>query len=316
MILITGGLGYLGGRIANHLIKANKTILLGTKNSEYNLPNELINSEVIQLNLLKTSDIEFACEGITSIIHLAALNFQESQKNPTKASEVNNEGTYRLLQSAVQSGVKQFVYFSTAHVYGSPQKGDIDESTTPKPLKPYSMTHLEAEEHVLRFHSENSINGIVLRLSNAIGKPMDKDVNCWMLAVNAFCKQAIVNREIILNGDPNQQRDFIPISHIENLIDNLLDNSKVNYYGTIMNVGSERSLSILDLAKIICERCDLLFGFKPELIINEKYHQKRNKELNYNCKNYKNLNIPSDRTLEDEIDELLRFCKESFSSLS
>ena len=59
MILITGGLGYLGGRIANHLIKANKTILLGTKNSEYNLPNELINSEVIQLNLLKTSDIEF-----------------------------------------------------------------------------------------------------------------------------------------------------------------------------------------------------------------------------------------------------------------
>ena len=313
MILITGGLGYLGGRIANYLVQTkNIPIVLGTKNQDYKLPYELRNCEVIQLDLLKTSDIELACEGITSIIHLAAINFQESQKNPRKASAVNNEGTYKLLQSAVKSGVKQFVYFSTAHVYGSPLEGDIDESSTPKPVNPYSMTHLEAEEHVLRFHSENSINGIVLRLSNAIGKPMDKDVNCWMLVANAYCKQAIVNREIILNGDPNQQRDFISISHIETLVNNLLDNSQLSYYGAIMNVGSERSLSILDLAKIICERCNLLFGFKPEITINEKEHQKRNKELNYNCRSYKNLNLASDRTLEDEIDELLKFCGEIF----
>ena len=171
---------------------------------------------------------------------------------------------------------------------------------------------MKAEEHVLKFHSENNINGIVFRLSNAIGKPIDKKVNCWMLASNSFCKQAILNREIILSGG-HQQRDFIPISHIENLTDKILDNSSIDYYGKAMNVGSGRSLSIIDLAKKISKRCKVLFGFEPKLIENQQDHKKRNNELNYNCRNFKNLNIFSEKTLEDEIDELLKFCKKSFN---
>jgi len=317
MILITGGLGYLGGRIANHLLQTQDIpILLGTKDQDYNLPYELQNCKVIQLDVLKESDIKLACNGVTTIIHLAALNFQESQKDPKKASLVNSKGTYELLRSAVQSGVRKFIYFSTAHVYGSPLLGNIDESTKPLPTNPYSLSHLKAEEHVLKFHSENNINGIVFRLSNAIGKPMDKKVNCWMLASNSFCKQAILNREIILSGDQYQERDFIPISHIENLTDKILDNSSIDYYGKVMNVGSGRSLSIIDLAKKISKRCKALFGFEPNLIENQQDQQKKNIELNYNCRNFKNLNIFSEKTLEDEIDELLKFCKKSFNSLS
>ena len=314
MILITGGLGYLGGRIANHLLRTQDIpILLGTKDQDYNLPYELQNCKVIQLDVLKESDIKLACNGVTTIIHLAALNFQESQKDPKKALLVNSKGTYELLGSAVQSGVKKFIYFSTAHVYGSPLLGNIDESTKPFPANPYSLSHLEAEEHVLKFHTENNINGIVLRLSNAIGKPMDKKVNCWMLASNSFCKQAILNREITLSGNQHQQRDFIPISYIENLIDKILDNSSKDYYGKVMNVGSGRSISIIDLAKIISKRCKVLFGFEPKLTKNQQDQQKRNNELNYNCKNFKNLNIISEKSLEDEIDELLKFCKKSFN---
>ena len=54
MILITGGLGYLGGRIANHLLQTQDIpILLGTKDQDYNLPYELQNCKVIQLDVLK-----------------------------------------------------------------------------------------------------------------------------------------------------------------------------------------------------------------------------------------------------------------------
>jgi UDP-glucose 4-epimerase len=137
-----------------------------------------------------------------------------------------------------------------------------------------------------------------------------------MLASNSFCKQAILNREIILSGDQYQERDFIPISHIENLTHKILDNSSIDYYGKVMNVGSERSLSIIDLAKKISKRCKVLFGFEPNLIESQQDQQKKNIELNYNCRKFKSLNIFSQKTLEDEIDELLKFCKKNFNSLS
>mgnify|MGYP001158160858 FL=1 len=313
MILITGGLGYLGGRIANHLIQKQDTpIVLGVKDKNFKLPDELRNCKVIQLNVLSASDLKAACNGVTSIVHLAALNFQESQKDPQKASLINTEGTYELLRSAVKTGVKKFIYFSTAHVYRSPLEGNIDETTKTLPGNPYASSHLEAEKHVLKFHSDNNINGIVFRLSNAIGRPMDKNVNCWMLAANNFCKQAILNQEIVLKGDPYQQRDFIPISHIERLTEEILDSSKIGYYGKVMNVGSEKSLSLLDLAKKISNRCKVLFGYEPKLIQNQESDKKTNDGLNYNCKDFKGLNIFSEKTLEDEIDELLKFCKNFF----
>ena len=164
------------------------------------------------------------------------------------------------MRSADKTGVKKFIYFSTAHVYRSPLEGNIDETTKPLPGNPYASSHMEAEKHVLKFHSENIINGIVFSFSNAIGRPMDKNVNCWMLAANNFCKQAILNQEIVLKGDPYQQRDFIPISHIERLTEEILDSSKIGYYGKVMNVGSEKSLSLLDLAKKISNRCKVILG--------------------------------------------------------
>ena len=79
-----------------------------------------------------------------------------------------------------------------------------------------------------------------------------------------------------------------------------------------MNVGIEKSLSLLDLAKKISNRCKVLFGYEPKLIQNQESDKKTNDGLNYNCKDFKGLNISSEKTLEDEIDELLKFCKNFF----
>ena len=73
-----------------------------------------------------------------------------------------------------------------------------------------------------------------------------------------------------------------------------------------------KSLSLLDLAKKISSRCKVLFGYEPKLIQNQESDKKTNDGLNYNCKDFKGLNIFSEKTLEDEIDELLKFCKKIF----
>ncbi len=72
------------------------------------------------MNILEESSIANCLKGkdINVIIHLAALNEIDSMKDPKLALEVNTKGTYKLLDLAYKTGIKNFIYFSTFHVYG------------------------------------------------------------------------------------------------------------------------------------------------------------------------------------------------------
>nr|MBC8227833.1 SDR family oxidoreductase [Gammaproteobacteria bacterium] len=206
-----------------------------------------------------------------------------------------------------------FIYFSTAHVYGSNIKGTINEDTPTNPNNAYSQTHLEAEKHVLYFHKNKSLNSIILRLSNSIGRPISIDANCWMLAVNHFCREAVLRKEIIINGNPYDQKNFIPISNVERLVTELLSNNLDDYFGQTINIGHSKSLTIIDMAQMISERCKFLLGYTPKIIIKNKNIDQKINEFNYDCRKYISMNIKSNTSLINEIDGILLFCeKQSF----
>lgn len=316
MILITGGFGYLGGRIAKRLVNSRiEKIVLGTREIRPKIPKELKGCRVVQMELDDHNQLLSACTNIETVIHLAAMNAPDCTANPEKAFLVNSIGTSNLLKAASNSGVKNFIYFSTAHIYGSPLKGLINESTIPNPTHPYAVTHKKAEEHVLEFDSKSLINGIVLRLSNGIGAPLDINVNCWMLAANAFCRQVVTERKMNITGS-NTERDFIPITSVEDLIEFLIDNPHSTIDQKIINVGSGVSMSIYELSNLIAERCSLLFDFSPEILINDEHVEKSALEFEYACDIYAKLNISNTKTLAEEIDQLLLFCDKEYNSLS
>ena len=130
-ILITGGSGYLAGRLAHYLKKTcNYQIILGSrKHTNYNM----LNSEFQIMQTIWNSEekLKFICEGIDTIIHLAGINASDSLADPDLALEFNGVVTGKLIRAAVKSGVKKFIYFSTAHVYKSPLNGIITEETLP-----------------------------------------------------------------------------------------------------------------------------------------------------------------------------------------
>ena len=117
-VLITGGLGYLGGRIAAHLLAyaPRFSLRLMTRRSRQHVPSWAANLDVVCADLLEEASLGRAVDGVDTVIHLAAVNEIECQKDPDLALEVNGRGTYRLLQACQANGVKRFVYLSTFHV--------------------------------------------------------------------------------------------------------------------------------------------------------------------------------------------------------
>ena len=163
-ILITGALGYLGGRIALRLnSEKNFSVRLSARHRPNNYPKWCKGLRIVEFDFEQSKCPENLCKDVDVVIHLAALNALDSLNEPERAKKINVDGTKRLISAAIREGVKRFVYISTAHVYGTPLIGCISEKKKPTPSTPYAETHFLAEQIVL---NEERIDGVILRLSN------------------------------------------------------------------------------------------------------------------------------------------------------
>ena len=256
-ILITGGLGYIGGRVANYLKEKepNTRIFLTTRDKNRALPSWTKKFTVLQMNLLDENSIIQCLENrdIDVIIHLAALNEIDSMKDPEAALEVNTRGTYKLLNIANKNKISRFIYFSTFHVYGKTSDSIITEETPTRPFHPYAITHRAAEDFVTYFKHYHNMNTLIFRLSNGYGYPMDININRWTLVFNDLCKQAVTSRRIVLKSSGKQHRDFISLHDVATAVHHFLFTVPDRWGDGLYNLGGNCSLSILDVAKKISD---------------------------------------------------------------
>ena len=137
-ILITGGLGFVGGRLSRRLSDEHE-VLVSSRNHTA--------SEILRLHrnikFVNHQDLLSAADfpaSVDMVIHLAALNEMDSLKFPSEAIRVNVDETRAILEKSIAAHAGQFIYFSTAHIYGSPLSGNITEETIPVPIHPYAIT--------------------------------------------------------------------------------------------------------------------------------------------------------------------------------
>lgn len=312
-VLITGGLGYIGGRISKFLAKQGDFFLsLGTRQAGCARPDWLRRGDIIQHDLMSADSLTFACKGVKYIIHLAALNEIDSAANPEQALLINGYGTLKLLRAAENAGVERFIYFSTAHVYSAPLQGVITEKIVPKPVHPYAISHKTAEDFVLAAHAQKVVIGIVLRLSNSFGAPMNPSVNRWTLLVNDLCRQAVTTRKLVLKSSGSQKRDFIPISDVERAVYHFLNLSVDKCGDGLFNLGGELTLRIIDMARLIAERCHETLGFKPEIVSQKNSEPEISHSLDYRIDKIKCTGFELKGNTNAEIDSTLLFCRDMF----
>ena len=311
MVLISGGLGYLGGRIAKYLLDSGFQVRIGSSQSHPDVPSDLLSCEIVICDLSDKRSLENACKNVSSIIHLASLNAQECDHDPEAALLINGLGTLNLLNAAKKMGITKFVYFSTAHVYGSPLQGIIDENSTPRPIHDYAITHRLAEDYVLQANSNKDITGSILRLTNSVGSPLNSKANCWMLVVNDLCKQTVLNQSMELHSDELVQRDFIPISTVCSTVVDVLTSDVLD--GEIANISSSVVLTLRELTNLIADRSEVVLGFRPNINFKRLPKGKPLESLFILNSKLKSSGCIIDTDLSYEIDQLLLNCNQWFA---
>ena len=208
-ILITGGSGFIAGRLAFYLNKKGYDVTIGSRNdlNQFNLNSKV---KVVKTNWNDKHSIAECCKNKDIIIHAAGMNSQLCEKYPNESINFKKSSTSLLINS-LDPEFDKFIYISSAHVYANPLSGIISEDTKTKNIHPYAKSHLAAEKIVNEANNQKKINGLILRLSNCFGYPINVENDCWMLLVNDLCKQAITKKKLILNSGGEQQRDFISL---------------------------------------------------------------------------------------------------------
>ena len=306
-VLVAGGFGFVGARVAQALKAAGHEIVLGSRTARP-APAWLDTAEVRVIDWQSLESLRLACARVDVVVHASGMNATDCAANPPRAFQVNGVGTALLVEAAIAAGAKRFFYFSTAHVYASPLQGEINEEDCPRNLHPYATSHLAGEYALMYALAGGLIMGSSLRLSNGFGAPMTAESDCWMLVANDLCRQAVRERRLVLKSSGEQLRDFIPLSTVCEDIVKLVATPAQELPPTL-NIGSGESISVLALARLIQHRCQATLGFTPTLETGA--YEEAALPLYYRSIHALRLSLAATDLLA-EIDALLAFCKTHF----
>lgn len=314
-VLITGGMGYVGARVAQELSgRGDLDIVLGSRNTQHS-PRWLPHATVVGMDWCVQQSLSDACFGVDVILHLAAMNEIECARDPVAALEANGVYSVRLLEAAKLQKVPRFIYLSTAHVYGAPLAGRIDETVLPRPRHPYATSHRAAEDAVLAAHDDGKITGLVLRLSNGFGAPAHPDVNRWTLLVNDLCRQAASERSLTLRTAGLQRRDFVTLHDVGRAFSHVIDMTKEQVGDGVFNIGGAWAPRVLDIVELIQERCEVVLGFTPNIIRPEANEGEVAFDLDFRIDKLLASGFELTGNAVAEIDATLLLCREAFGGV-
>ena len=307
-ILITGGHGFIGGRLGKYLSEQGFEVTLSSRKN-LNPPEWLHTAKTVMTVWESESALQKICSDVDIVIHTAGMNAKDCLENPKLALKFNGLATARLVNAAINSRIKLFIYLSTAHVYSSRLSGLIDENTPTINNHPYAISHLAGEKAVINLSNTDSMRSIVFRVSNAFGHPTHPEADCWSLLVNNLCKQVVVSKELQLNSSGKDMRNFIAMTDLCRVINFFISHSTDADLPKIINLGSDKSNSVYEMAQLVQSECSKVLGFTPEIknhdqLVNQKYQKLEFKSLHRSLFGKFQVNNQN-----EEIDKLLDKCK-------
>jgi UDP-glucose 4-epimerase len=227
-ILITGGAGYIGSHVLRQLHERGNEPLIVLDNLSTGFRSAVSESQLI---VGDTGDRELVerllrDEGVTTVMHFAAHTVvPESVSNPLKYYGNNTCSTRNLLQCCQAAGVKEFVFSSTAAVYGIPAGGIAAEDTPTQPINPYGTSKLMSEWMLRDLAAASDLKYVVLRYFNVAGSDpagrIGQSTLNGTLLTKVACETAVGKRPHVAifgtdypTADGTGVRDYI---HVEDL---------------------------------------------------------------------------------------------------
>jgi UDP-glucose 4-epimerase len=309
-VLVTGGGGYVGSRLCLHLADQGYAVtpLCHSKVPE----DENWVSKMDNVIVGDVRDEKFLCELAKNkydvLIHLVSLDHHQSNGMPSDVSSVNITPVWSLLDIFSKQGLKKFLYFSTAQVYGTLEKEMVTELHKTNTQNAYGLTHHIGEVICEHYNRISSVDCRVIRLSNSYGAPIFRENNCWWLVVNDLCRMAYAQKEIVLQSDGTPLRDFIHGWDVCRGVQYIIEATETH---TTYNLSSGITLSIKEIA----QKIKLVFTqrYSIELSITAAERKNDTKTIRYELDNsmIRSIGFEPKMSLEDGINDLFDYLEQN-----
>ena len=266
-VLVTGGAGFIGSNLVEALIaRGDEVVVLdnfstGHRHNLAALEGEI---ELVEGDLRSYERVHAAVRRCETVFHYAALpSVPRSIQDPLTSSDVNVGGTLNIVLAARDEGVRRVIFASSSSIYGDAPGMPRKESMTPKPLAPYAVSKLAAEQYCRVATEVYGFETLSLRLFNVFGKRQDPGSQ-YSAVVPRFIGAFRSGLPPTIFGSGEQARDF---THVVNVVEaNMLAAGLAQADGQILNIACGEKHSINELASMLRPLCgtDLEPRYEPE----------------------------------------------------
>ncbi|MCX6776238.1 MAG: NAD-dependent epimerase/dehydratase family protein [Candidatus Micrarchaeota archaeon] len=244
-ILVTGGDGFIGSRLASRLRELGADVTIASKNRR-NWSN------FVSIDVTKPESLNF--DSYEVVFHLAAIaDPKVCEENPEMALLVNSYGSLNVMDACRRSGVGRMLLSSSAHVYGIPEYTPVDENHPLKPLSTYGRSKVAAEHICMAY------GATIVRFFNIYG-PGQRGNYLIPTILSNLGEKSIKLRNL------NSERDFI---YVDDAVEAML--LAADFPEECFNIGSGETHTPKEIAellsKISCKHPELISMNKPDNVL-------------------------------------------------
>jgi UDP-glucose 4-epimerase len=272
-ILITGGAGYIGSHMAHALTDAGAPIVVLdnlTTGFDWAVPKSapLVVGDSGDQTLVSSL---IARHGVEAIIHFAgSLIVSDSVADPLEYYRNNTENSRALIECAIKGGVRNFIFSSSAAVYGNPTKDLVGEADPMAPMSPYGSSKLMTEVMLRDTSAARGLNYVILRYFNVAGadpelRTGESTRNSTHLVKIAAQTALGLRPKMLVFGDDYATpdgtciRDYIHVTDLVNAHSAALDYLRGGGKSMALNCGYGRGFSVLEVIETVKRIADVNF---------------------------------------------------------
>jgi UDP-glucose 4-epimerase len=245
-VLITGGAGFIGVHLADHLIRSGDYVVTVLDNESLGHRDHLDNGDVrfVEGDVRSREDLRAALEGQHAVVHLAAATrVMDSIADPAHNFENNVVGTFNVLEECRAQGIGRIVAASTGGAIVGDVTPPVHERMAAQPASPYGASKLMLEGYLSAYANSYGMQTCALRFSNIYGPRSFHKGS----VIAHFFKRILSGAPLVVYGDGSQTRDFLYVGDLVEGIRAALDSDAVGAF----QLGSGKPTTVNELLELM-----------------------------------------------------------------
>lgn len=215
-ILVTGGAGFIASHIVDAYVGQGHSVTVIDDLSTGRKSNLNAKARFYEADIRDAAAVQklFGSETFDVVNHHAAqMDVRRSVADPVFDASVNVVGVLTLLEAAVKTGVRRFIFASSGGaIYGEQDYFPADEAHPTRPISPYGVAKLTTEQYLFYYRAVYGLDSVCLRYANVYGPRQNPEGEAGVVAI--FATKMLKGEQPVINGDGKQTRDYVFVGDI------------------------------------------------------------------------------------------------------